>query len=76
MLAIRQKYFFYYAGVIYIKSATFYDKHNRYFILLGTTCSPIQKINYSQTCIKRSPFGTKKKLPYKTCELLKKVQFI
>jgi hypothetical protein len=31
---------------------------------------------YSQTCIKRSPFGTKIKWYYKTGDLLKEVQFI
>ena len=31
---------------------------------------------YSQTCIKRLPLGKKEKWPYKTCDLLKEVQFI
>jgi len=30
----------------------------------------------SNTCIMKSPFGTKKKWPYKTGDLLKEVKFI
>jgi hypothetical protein len=32
-----------------------------------------QKCIYSQTCIKRSPLGLRKKLPFKTGDLLKEV---
>ena len=37
-----------------------------------------EKLNsmYSQTCIKRSPLGQKKEWSFKTCDLLKEVQFI
>jgi len=39
-------------------------------------CTPIIRLMHSQTCIKRSPLGSRKKMVHKTCDLLKEVQFI
>ena len=45
-------------------------------VVTGATLLQLILYRYSQTCIKRSVLGERKKWPYKTDDLLKEGQFI